>query len=586
MATEFLRSSLQVRAGLAKLLSRLLLASLFLAGCSDPLNHRDDQQVVIYPAARIITMEPDHAFSEAVATRGGRIVAVGTLATLKTQFSNDGFTLDTTFSDKFILPGFVEPHLHPSLAALILPMHIVAAMEWPTPRGTSIAVRGQKAFLNRLRELDASVQTPWLMVWGYHFPYHGPLSRQILDSISNTRPIMVWQRSVHEMYFNSKALETLELTADMFAGSEHANWEEGHLWETGLFTIGKPMMKLMASPSNYLDGLTMMSQVIHRGGITTVGEQGFPQVNEWLEYWSLWWELGESTPYRFALVPNAMFLLHQHDNNAIAAEEAASRILERGNSKILPVKHMKYYADGAIFSQLMQLSEPYMDGHQGAWMMSQEHRTEVLRTFWDKGWNIHIHVNGDAGLDAVLDEVERQRQTAPDPERRVVLEHYGYARPDQHRRVKALNIAVSNNAYYVHELAPIYAEHGMGSARAKNISPLGGLAQAGVPISFHSDYPMAPAEPLTLAWAAVNRIGSDGNVWGEAQKLPLDIALRAITIEAAWSLGLDHEIGSVKVGKKADFTILEQDPYAINPDDIRHIPIWGTVFEGKHYPLH
>lgn len=558
--------------------------SLLLSGCSGEEHRYGERQIVIYPAAKVITVNSTQAFVEAVATRGDRILALGSLADLEKKFSHEDSITDTRFVDKVIMPGFVEPHLHPSLAAITLQMNIVAAMEWPTSNGSSVAVRGHDNFLTRMRELNESVDDDWLMTWGYHAPYHGEMSRKILDSISTTRPIMVWQRSIHEMYFNSKALETLGFTEELFSSSEHANWAEGHLWESGLFTLGQPMIKLMTKPLDYLKGLSVMSDIIHRGGITTVAEQGFPQVDESLEYWSMWWEIDADTPYRFALVPNGMFLLHKY-GNAIAAEEAARKILTRSTSRILPRKHMKYYADGAIFSQLMQLSEPYLDGHKGAWMMPPAEQRELLSQFWQKGWDIHIHVNGDAGLDTVLADIEQLQEQYPAPSRRVVLEHYGYARAEQHQRVKDLNIAVSNNSYYVSELAPIYAEYGMGAERAADISPLGGLALAGVPISFHSDYPMAPAEPLTLVWAAVNRIASDGNVWGEDQKLSLDLALRAITLEAAWSLGLENEIGSIEVGKKADFTIIDQDPYAVAPKDLKNIPIWGTVFEGRHFPL-
>ncbi len=83
----------------------------------------------------------------------------------------------------------------------------------------------------------------------------------------------------------------------------------------------------------------------------------------------------------------------------------------------------------------------------------------------------------------------------------------------------------------------------------------------------------------------MNRIGTDGRVWGEDQKLALDLALRAVTFEAARSLGLEDEIGSLEVGKKADFTILEQDPHAVDPEAIEDIGIWGTVLEGVPYPL-
>ena len=155
-------------------------------------------------------------------------------------------------------------------------------------------------------------------------------------------------------------------------------------------------------------------------------------------------------------------------------------------------------------------------------------------------------MNGDAGLDLVLDQIEALRARHPRAEPRIVLEHYGYAREDQHARVAALGVAVSNNAYYLHELAPIYAEHGLGPERAADISPLGGLARAGVPISFHSDFPMAPAEPLTLVWVAVNRIAQRRSRSGaRTSGSPSIRALRAVTIEAARSLGLEDEIGSI-----------------------------------------
>ncbi|MGI9591696.1 MAG: amidohydrolase, partial [Myxococcota bacterium] len=454
-------------------------------------------------------------------------------------------------------------------------------------KGSSRAVRGHDAFLARLRELDRAREDDdgWLLVWGYHRPYHGELSRAALDAISTRRPILVWQRSVHEMFFNSRALDELGLREEDFAAHHQADWETGHLWETGVLTLGAPMTRILASPRRYLRGLSMMSEVIHRGGLTTVGEQGFPQVMPLAELLLLHWEmLGDDTPYRFALVPNAMYLLREH-GDAVTAEQEAARLLRWSTDRVRVVKHVKYYADGAIFSQLMQMSEPYLDGHHGEWMMTPDQQASVLEAFWKQGWDVHVHVNGDAGLDLVLDQIEAQRREQPAPERRVVMEHYGYARDDQHRRLAELGVAVSNNAYYLHELAPIYAEHGLGPERAADISPLGGLARAGVPISFHSDYLMAPAEPLRLVWVAVNRVASDGRVWGADQALSLDLALRAITIEGAWSLGLEQEIGSIRPGKRADFTVLEADPYEVDPLDLADIPIWGTVLDGRPHPI-
>jgi predicted amidohydrolase YtcJ len=114
--------------------------------------------------------------------------------------------------------------------------------------------------------------------------------------------------------------------------------------------------------------------------------------------------------------------------------------------------------------------------------------------------------------------------------------------------------------------------------------PLGSLERAGVPFALHSDSPMAPLSPLTLAWAAVNRTTINGNDNLPSQKISVDAALRAITIDAAWIMRWEDRVGSIRAGKMADFAVLEQDPYAVDPMAIKDIPIWGSVFEGRPYP--
>jgi predicted amidohydrolase YtcJ len=565
------------------------LAVSLLAACTpaaDEAPSEADAEVILYTAGQVVTMEPDRPEATAVAVEGDRIVAVGSLDEVEAALDGRSFVVDRTFDGKTILPGFVDPHLHPSIAAGILPLHIVSAMEWVTPDGTTEAVRGRDDFLGALSEIDASLEDPdeVLTVWGYHAPYHGELSRADLDAVSDSRPIVVWHRSCHEMFFNSRALEAFGLDQEAFEASVQADWDRGHAFEAGLFQVAGPVLAELMDPDSFRRGLAMMSEVLHRGGLTTVGEQGFPQIDLDLEYDLLSAELAKDVPYRFALVPNAMFLLPR-EGSAEAAEAVAASWLERSTERIRVMRDVKYYVDGAIFSQLMQLSEPYTDGHEGEWMIPLEQQAEILDVFWDRGWDIHIHVNGDAGLDFTLDRIAEKQAETPRDDVRVVLEHYGYAREDQNRRVAEMGLAVSVNPYYVYELAPPYAEQGLGPERAEDIAPVGFFEEAGVPLSFHSDYFMAPAEPLRLAWVAANRIASDGEVWGEDHRVSLDAALRAITLEGAWSLGLENEIGSIAVGKKADFTILEQDPYEVPLDTLKDIPIWGTVFEGRLYPI-
>lgn len=554
------------------------------SACGGPRGESLDGRIVV--ARRVLTIEEQPSVATAVAIEGGRIAAVGSLDEVRAAVGERAFTVDRRFADKVLVAGFVDPHVHPTLAATILPLEIVSAVEWETPRGRTRPVRDRDAFLARLRELDAATAPgEWLLTWGYHRPYHGELGRADLDAVSTTRPVFVWQRSVHEMYFNTRALEELGLTRADFDAHPQADWEAGRLWERAVFTLGRPMIAVLAAPLRYLRGLDAMSDVIRRGGLTTVAEQGFPQTGVFTELALLHWEMrSANAAYRFALVPNAMFLLRE-EGTPDAALRAAEGLLAWSTDRVRILRHAKYYADGAVYSLLMQMSDGYDDGHHGEWLMPPDRQRAVLGAFWDAGWDLHIHVNGDLGLDTVLDHVAERRDADPSGDTRVVLEHYGYAREDQHARVAALGVEVSNNAYYPFELAPVYARDGLGPERAADISPLGGLVRAGVPFSFHSDFPMAPAKPLALVEVAVTRVASDGRVWGEDQRIALDRALAAVTIEGARSLGLDDEIGSIRTGKRADFTVLDKDPYEVAADRLSEIEIWGTVVDGRAHPL-
>lgn len=91
--------------------------------------------------------------------------------------------------------------------------------------------------------------------------------------------------------------------------------------------------------------------------------------------------------------------------------------------------------------------------------------------------------------------------------------------------------------------------------------------------------------PLNSAWVAVNRIAESGAVLCAEECTSVEAAMRAITIDAAYVLGMEDSIGSIRAGKKADFTVLAADPWEVPPQDLRDIAIWGTVFEGTPFPI-
>ena len=135
-------------------------------------------------------------------------------------------------------------------------------------------------------------------------------------------------------------------------------------------------------------------------------------------------------------------------------------------------------------------------------------------------------------------------------------------------------------------LSDVYSDEWLGPDRGRQMVRLGSLERLGMPFGLHSDAPMAPLSPLTLVWTAVNRTTINGNINNQVERISVDAALRAVTTNAAWIMGWEDEIGSIRAGKLADFAVLEADPYSVDPTTIKDIQVWGTVFEGKVHPVH
>ena len=572
-----------------------LLLILVTSGCSErevptaahPQKNLDPpkKMATVFTAQSVLTMDADNTRATAVAVSGDRIVAVGTSESIRHALQDYEVQQSDLFADKVLMPGFIDNHLHPSLAGLLMPAHFITPFDWTLPHQRVRGVQGQAAYLSRLRELEQSLPDAeeFLFTWGYHQYFHGELSRAEINKISSTRPIIVWHRSFHEIIANDAALQHLDISAGEFADNPAIDFERGHFWENGLFAIFPKLLPLVLDPERFRYGILEGLEHARQNGITTLCDQGVPLLDLDLEMAHLDAVLRDNAlPLRTLLIGNAKSL-------GVLGDEAAFQMMEAlperdtGKLRFLP-KQVKLLADGAFYSQLMQLQDGYLDGHHGEWIMPPEVLLETARRYWMADYQLHIHVNGDEGLRVVLDIIEKLRAEYPREDHQTVLHHYGYSAPEQSDRVANLGIQVSANPYYLWALGDKYAEIGMGPERAHAITRLGSLEQRGVPISLHSDLPMAPAAPLRLAAIAASRVTATGKVLAPGERLGIEAALRGITSEAARAIQQQDSIGSIEVGKLADFTVLEQNPYDIPPQKLGDIPIWGTVLGGQPYP--
>ena len=545
-------------------------------------------KITVFTAAKIRTMNPSMPTATAVAVRDGMVLEVGSLETLQPWLEAYPHDIDETFAHHVIVPGFIDPHLHPSLAAILLPCHFITAMEWKLRDRVAKPVRGHNAYLDRLKEIESGLANSGepLVTWGYHKIWHGQVDRRTLNGISRTRPIVVWQRSFHEVVANDAAIDWMGLDRVALDKHPQVELETGRFYETGLSLAMNGMKDYLYAPDRFRRGLEQVRQAVHFGGHTTIGDMAVP-LNDLDAEWPALLDVIErdDTPFRVQLIPRALergaTLGREHEQVARVAG-----LGQRNTHRLKFQNGVKLFTDGGFFAELMQLQEPgFIDGHHGEWLTPPEVVEALARAFWHEGYRIHVHCTGDLGVELALEVLEKLQFEKPRFNHRFTIEHFGVSTPEQARRIADLGALVSANVYYLHELGEAYWKHSIGFERASQMARLGTLARHNITTALHSDFTMAPALPLNSAWVAVNRLSESGAVLAPEECLTIDQAMRAITIDAAYVLGMENEVGSIRAGKKADFTVLAADPYDVAPRDLRDIPIWGTVFEGRPAPL-
>ena len=543
-----------------------------------------DAQLVIYPAKSIITMDPSQPRATAVAVADGRIVAVGDIDSMQAWTSARPYTIDDRFSDKVLLPGLIDNHLHPFLAAIVLNTVWITPQPWQLPGLDVPPVSTPDDYMARLQKAlseHGDSLAPFI-TWGYHDLWHGTIHRADLDELSVETPIIVWQRSFHEIVANTAALRWLGFDIENDEPPVDADFETGVFSERGIKAALAGLAPYFFEPERLAHGLERLREIAHRGGITTIGDMdvgGYLGLDRELELLRAAFD-NDATSFRLFLVSSPWGMPAGTDRKLI------SDFANQSTSRVRTGKHVKLLADGGFFAQNMRMNFPgYTDGHQGKWMMEPDELMSAARSYWNDGFQVHVHVNGDEGMDVTLNVLATLLEEQPRLDHRFTLHHVGYATTAQIERAARLGVVISAQPNYLWALGDKYAEHGMGADRAAVMSRIGAMVRSGIPTSLHSDFTMAPAAPLALASIAVNRITAEGTLMAPEERISVHEALRTITIDAAFPLRMEDEIGSIVAGKRADFTVLDDDPFEVPPEDLANINVWGTVFEGRVFPL-
>ncbi len=550
------------------------------------------QRLKVFTARRIHTMDPGRPLASAVAVADGRIVSVGSPESMQPWLRRVPHDIDDSFKDNVLMPGFIDPHTHLRMSGTYMGMHYVGPITNNAPDGPQAGLPDRDTVLGRLRELVDATNDPDrpVIAWGYDPGMQGGhLDRDMLDAISDKVPLWVLAYAPHIVYTNTPMLERTDITEETTAHGI-GRYPDGRLngWfiETGAVGIAtRPVRDDVYRPGFGLAALRRQGDVAVRNGITTVADLGWG-----FESFEREWDDHDAVvnqadfPLRMLMIPFDARLVGKFGEDRFAyLDEMRAQSTDK-----LAVHGVKFINDGSYPSMTLRLNFPgYLDGEQGLTGETPwEDMVEQMLPYWRAGMQIHSHANGDETVDMTLNTLAELQQRHPRFDHRFTVEHYCISTVAQGRRLAALGGLASVNPYFVHYRSLIHADSGFGPDRAEATARLGTLAEAGVTFALHSDYNLVvgPMAPLTAAWVAVNRIAGDNEtVMAPGERISVDRALRAITVDAAFVLHRDHEIGSLEVGKLADLAILGADPCEVEASALRDVPVLGTVVGGTPY---
>ncbi len=519
---------------------------------------------IIY--GKIWTANAKQPFAEAVAIAGNKILAVGSRAEIDTLRDDNTHTLDA--ADGLVVPGLIDSHIHFIDGGVRL---------------ASIQLRGCKSreeFAQRLADY-AKKQPPgtWITggdwdhsLWGGELP-----SRDWIDAVTPDNPVWVDRLDGHMALANSAAMRMAKIAdkmeEDAIEGGEVVVDSNGR--PTGIFKDNAMSLIYSARPERtteqLLEGTRAASEFVASHGVTSAHHMGNFRD---LEIFRIAYDRGLLKTRIYACTP-----IHQW-------ERLVQEIKARGRGdEWLKIGGIKGFVDGSLGSHTAAFFEPFDDkpGERGLLVNTEEDLEAWTKGADQGGLQVVVHAIGDRAIRIQLDIFERVAKMNGPRDRRFRIEHAQHIAPDDIPRFAALGVIPSMQPYHAIDDGR-WAGPVIGPTRSATTYAFRSLVDSGARPAFGSDWHVAPPTPMEGIYAAVTRRTLDDKHpegWVPEQKISVEEALRAYTIDAAYSNFSDESLGSIEPGKLADLVVLERDLFNIPPEEINSVGIVATIVDGK-----
>lgn len=518
----------------------------------------------------VLTVDEARPTAEALAVADGRIVAVGSRDDVDVWVGPD--TEIVELGDGCVMPGLVEAHGHPLMEAVVLSDRMVdiRPVTIRDPDAVVAAIHAEVA----KRGADGAYLNGWdpLLQVGLPEP-----TLAWLNDVAPDSPLVIVHNSGHKVFFNSAAAARSGVTRDTPdpKGAKFGHDADGELDGTGEETGAVfPLLAGAIAPSDYPAMLLAELGRLNKVGLTTCSEMAFDPL------------------FRPVLEQMHNHLTVRLRVYEISTAEMSTDATPVNGDDLFRQVGIKIWVDGSPWIGNIDLSFPYLDtdavrtigvapGSCGHANYTPEQLREIVHAYFPKGWPMACHVQGDAGVDTILDVYEEVLREHPRPDHRLRLEHVGAISDEQLQRAHDLGVTCSIFVDQIHYWGDVIVDGLFGPEHGNRWMPCGSAIKTGMRISLHNDPPVTPEEPLRNISVAATRVAPSGRVLGPEQLLTVEQAIRAQTIDAAYQLFADDVIGSLEVGKYADLVVLAADPRSVPPEDIADLEVRATYLAGR-----
>ena len=512
----------------------------------------------------ILTMDPQLPHATAAAVSDGRFLAVGDDQDVLAL--NTGRSSKLDLEGKTVVPGFIDAHTHPCYAGL---RHL---------RQIDCDLRSIADIQAAIR-LRAGQTAPGQWVLGFKYDDTKtsdgrPLQKEDLDAAAPKHPVRIEHRGGHTAYVNSRALEiagVTEATPDPAGGRYDRDPATGRL--NGRVAehakdILEKFVPLNYSRDDYRQAVKLITKMMARSGVTSVHDaEGTPE---------------DLRAYQDAHEANDLsvrvycFLQYAYLERMVAAGIRTGLGDER-----VRIGGIKLVCDGSISERTARLSQPYVGRPKdfGILVLEEDDLYERARKAHAAGWQIGVHANGDVAIDMVLRTYERLQKESPRRDPRFRIEHCTVINDSIVRRMQAIGAIPTPFSTYVYYHGEKMREYG--PERLNHMFAVRSFLDAGIRVTQASDYPPGPFEPMMALQSSVTRTDIKGTMWGPAQRISVEEALRVGTLHGAYASFEEKLKGSIEPGKLADLVVLGKNPLKEDSFSLVNIPIQGTMVGGR-----